>query len=368
MRKKLCTIDFETFSHLLLQLITPLLAIVCSIIVGGLVIFLAGVNPILAYHHLLYGAFGTINNFSETLVKTTPILIAGIGLSISFRSNLTNIGAEGQMIAGAISSTLAAFLIPIQLPILAILIVILCGFLGGALYGTLPGYLKAKYGTSEIISTIMMNYIAISLLAFLLDGPMKEKGGFFPQTALVPLASQLPRFIDEARVHIGIIIAMILVGAYYIFMFRLPIGFRIRMVGLNPHAAEYAGINVKKHIMIAMAISGGLAGIAGMSEIFGIHHRLYNGFSAGYGFDAVAIALLGRLHPLGVVLAALFFGSLRVGANAMQNAVQVPVPLVYIIQGVSVLFILTDTIIKDYILNYLKSRSYDKKHVETIRA
>ncbi len=362
--KRLITMDSDMFTRLALNLMTPLIAIAGSIIVGGFVIFLAGVNPILAYHHLLYGAFGTVNNFSETLVKTTPILIAGIGLSISFRSSLTNIGAEGQMIAGAIVSTVAAFMVPAGNPVIAVGIVIIAGFIGGALYGALPGYLKARFGTSEIISTIMLNYIAISMLAFLLDGPMKEEGGFFPQTALVPAAAQLPRLIEGARLHMGILIALVLVGLYYLLLFRLPLGFRIRTVGLNPHAARYAGINVKRHIMIAMALSGGLAGIAGTSEIFGIHHRLYNGFSAGYGFDAVAIALLGRLHPVGVVLAAIFFGALRVGANAMQNAVQVPVPVVYVIQGVSVLFILTDTLMKDTITGFIKRRKTLHAQVE----
>lgn len=344
----------------LLGVVTPLVAILFSILVGGLVIGLVGVNPILAYHHLWYGAFGTLTNFAETLVKTTPLLIAGIGLSISFRGNLTNIGAEGQMILGAIFASLTALLLPSLPAAIMVSLVILAGFFGGALYGAVPGYLKAKFGTSEIISSIMLNYIAISLLAFLLDGPMKEPGGYFPQTALMPEASQFFRFMSGSRLHMGLLIGLALIGLYYLLMFRLPLGFKIRAVGQNPHAAAYAGIKVKKHIVLAMALSGGLAGVAGMSEIFGLHLRLYNGFSAGYGFDAVVIALLGRLHPLGVLLAALFFGALRVGATAMQNAVQVPVAVVYVIQGVSVLFILTDGLIQEKVSDWMKKRSKKK--------
>lgn len=338
----------------LLGIFTPLVAVLFSILVGGVVIAMVGVNPILAYHHLWYGAFGTVNNFAETLVKTTPILIAGIGLSISFRSNLTNIGAEGQMIIGAIIAVLFAFVLPPLPAAIAVILTVLAGFVGGALYGAFPGYLKAKFGTSEIISTIMFNYIAVSMLGYLLDGPMKEPGGYFPQTALMPEFTRLVRFVAGTRLHVGFLIAILLAVAYYILMFRLPLGYKIRAVGLNPNGASYAGIKVKKHIVIAMAMSGGLAGIAGMSEIFGLHQRLYNGFSAGYGFDAVAIALLGRLHPIGVPLAALFFGALRVGANAMQNAVQVPTAVVYVIQGVSVLFILTDRQIRENVIKFIK--------------
>ena len=340
----------------LLGTVTPLIAILFSIVIGGIVIAMAGVSPVYAYYHLWYGAFGTIDNFTETLVKTTPILIAGIGLSISFRCNLLNIGAEGQMIVGAITAVVVSFTFQELPAILAVPLCIVGGFIGGAAFGVFAGFLKAKYGTSEIISTIMLNYIAISFLGFLLDGPLKEPDGYFPQTALVPDSTQLIKIIEGTRLHIGFIIGIILIGLYYLLMFRLPLGFKIRAVGLNQNAAQYAGISVKKHIVIAMALSGGLAGIAGMSEIFGIYHRLYNGFSSGYGFDAVAIALLGKLNPLGVPLAALFFGALRVGGNAMQNAVQVPIAVIYIIQGVSVLFILTDSMIRETVIQFFRKR------------
>lgn len=344
------------------RIATPLIAVLFSILVGAVVIAMAGVNPVYAYGQLLYGAFGTVNNFAETLVKTTPLLIIGIGLAIAFRANLINIGAEGQMIIGAIVATFVALKLPNLPMVLAVFIVILTGFAGGALYAAFPGYLKANSGISEIITTIMLNYIAISLLGFLLDGLMKEPGGYFPQTALVPVNTELLRIIPSTRLNIGFIFALLTIPAYYILIFRLPIGFKIRAVGLNQNAAQYAGIKVKRNIILAMVISGGLAGVAGAIEVFGIHHRLYNGFSAGYGFDGIAIALLGGLNPIGVPLAALFFGALRVGANAMQNVVQIPVAVTFIIQGAAVLFILTDTLIRSRVTLYIKNRNRDIEH------
>lgn len=335
---------------------TPLLAVLLSMLIGGIVISIVGVDPIYAYQHLLYGAFGNVNNIAETLTKTTPIMIVGIGLSISFRSNLTNIGGEGQMIMGAVFSLVTGFLLAGYSNYIAIPLCILAGFLGGALFGAVPGLLKAKFGTSEIINTIMMNYIVYNILSYLLDGPLKEPNNYYPQSAALSENLWFPKIIQGTRLHMGFIIAVILIIAYYILIFRLPLGFRIRAVGQSQKASKYAGIKVKRNIIVAMLLSGGLAGIAGASEIFGIHHRLYNGFTTGYGFDAIAVALLGRLHPIGVLFAALFFGALRVGANSMQNAVQIPVAVVYIIQGISVLFILTDDLMRSYIVKKVKKR------------
>jgi simple sugar transport system permease protein len=329
---------------------TSVLAAIMALVVSALVMLFIGVNPIYAYWHLFYGAFGNINNIADTLVKTTPILIAGIGLSISFRSNLTSIGAEGQMIMGGIFATVVGLYIAGIPPLIGIPIVIIAGFVGGSLLGSLAGFLKAKFGTSEIIVTIMLNYIAIFFLSYLLDNPLREAGSFYPQSAAISKSLWLPIIISGSRLHIGFILGVVLIVAYYILMFRLPLGYKIRAVGYNPKAAEYAGIKVSKNIIIAMLLSGGLAGIAGSVEVFGIHHRLFNDFSAGYGFDALAVALLGQLHPVGVFVSALFFGALRVGSNAMQRAVQVPVSIVYVIQGLAILFILTDKLLQSYII------------------
>lgn len=335
---------------------TSVIAAVMALVVSGLVMLFLGVNPIYAYWHLFYGAFGNVSNLADTLVKTTPILIAGIGLSISFRSNLTSIGAEGQMIMGGIFATVTGLTLAGASPFLAVPVSILAGFVGGGLYGAIPGFLKARFGTSEIINTIMLNYIAINLLSYLLDNPLREAGSFYPQSAALPKGFWLPILMPGSRLHLGFLIGVALIGAYYFLMFRMPLGYRIRAVGFNKKAAEYAGIKVSRNIVIAMVLSGGLAGIAGATEVFGIHHRLFNDFTAGYGFDAMAVALLGQLHPIGVFISALFFGALRVGSNAMQRAIQIPIAIVYVIQGLAILFILTDKLLQHYMIRISKKR------------
>lgn len=335
-------------NHWYTQLIGTLIAVLLALIFGSIVISIAGANPVEAYRVLLRGAFGSTYALSETLLRATPVLLAAIGLSISFRSNLTSIGAEGQIIVGGITSCLAGLLLPAFLPaVLRIVLVMVFGFIGGALYGIIPGFLKAKWSISETIVTIMLNYVAINLLSFLLSGPMKEADSFYPQSAQLDKALWLPTIIDKTRLHIGLLIAFALVIVYYFFMFRLPIGFKIRAVGYNASAAEYAGVKVSASIVLAMALSGGMAGLAGTVEVFGVHHRLFNDFAAGFGFDAIAVALLGRLHPIGIVVASVFFAALQVGSGAMQRAVQVPTTIVYIIQGLLIMFVCMDRLLSN---------------------
>ncbi|HPS48784.1 MAG TPA: ABC transporter permease [Flexilinea sp.] len=337
-----------------IQAISSFLAIMMALLLSGLTISITGVNPFAAIKVLFSGAFGSPYAISETLLRTTPILIASIGLAISFRCNLTSVGAEGQMIIGAIAATLTGLKISLASPVLEIFVCIIAGFLGGALFGFIPGYLKAKLGTSEIIITIMLNYVAIDLLSYLLDGPMREEGSFYPQSALLDQSVWLPKILAGTRLHVGFIIAIIFVIIYFFLIFRTPLGFKIRAVGLNSKAAEYAGVNVGKSILTAMMLSGGLAGIAGAVEIFGVHHRLLNGFTSGVGFDALAVALLGKLNPFGVFIASLFFAALKVGSNTMQHVMQVPTSIVYVIQGLLILFVFTDTLIKDKLISFEK--------------
>lgn len=343
---------------------TSLLAVFLAMLVGGIVIIIAGANPILAYQHLLYGAFGNTNNIAETLTKTTPLLIAGLGLSISFRSKLINIGAEGQMIIGAIFATVVALALSGAPGFIILIASIIAGFIGGALFGFIPGIMKAKLGTPEIIIGVMLNYIAVFTLSFLLDGPLKDPEQFYPQSAMIDKSAWLPTIVSGTRLHVGFIIGLVLIVAYYLLMYRLPLGFKIKTVGYNPRAAKYAGMKVSRYIVIAMVLSGGLAGLAGMSETFGIHFRLYNEFTAGYGFDAIAVALLGQFNPIGVLFGAIYFAALRVGANSMQSALQVPVSVVYIIQGLSVLFILTDKFFQNYIVSFMKKRKKTSENVK----
>lgn len=333
---------------------TPFIAVLLALLIGAGFIAMTGADPINAYHWLIYGAFGSVNSIGETLVKTTPLLIAGLGLSISFRASMTSIGAEGQIIMGGLFATLAGLYIKGLPGFLMVPIVILAGFVGGGLWGAIPGILKAKLGVSEIINTIMLNYIATYLVGYLLDVPLREPPGYYPQTAQIAESGWLPYILPGTRLHAGILIGLLLVVLTYLLMFRLPLGYKIRAVGLNPNAARYGGINVEKNMVIAMVLSGGLAGIAGASEIAGVHHRLLSGFSSNYGFDAIAVALLGNLHPLGVLISALFFGSLHVGASSMQRAAQVPASVVSVIQGLVVIFVLADIFFRKYLIKWFK--------------
>ncbi|MEW6308261.1 MAG: ABC transporter permease [Bacillota bacterium] len=333
----------------LFTVLAPVIAIVLSFAVGAVIIALAGANPLVAYSYLAYGAFGTPRMLAETAVRTVPLLLAGLGLALAYRCGAISIGAEGQMVMGGIFAAVVG--IYLNAPAWLLLpLTILAGFAGGALWGAIPGLLKAKLGVSEIINTIMLNYIAIYLMAYLLDIPMREPPGYFPQSAPLQVGARLPVILSGTRLHAGFLLALAMAGLVYLIMFRLPLGFRIRAVGFNPHAARYAGINVERNIILAMLLSGGLAGLAGVGEVAGVHYRLLAGFSSQYGFDAIAVALLGKLHPTGVILSAAFFGALRVGANMMQRSVQVPAAVVFVIQGLAVLFVLGNEFLRRHIV------------------
>ena len=330
------------------------LALLLAFLCTAIIILLSGKNPLLAFQAMFSGAFGSVNALTETLVKSIPLLLAGLGLTIAFRTGLSSIGAEGQMVIGGLCAALCGIYLgflprPVLLPL-----TMLSGMLGGAVWAAIPGFLKAKLGVSEVINTIMMNYIALYFVAFLLDGPLREPPGYFPQSAQVAQGAFMPVLVPGTRLHFGLVLAVLGVFFVYFLLWKSPLGFQMRAVGINPLAARANGIGVSKNIVLAMALSGALVGLAGMSEVTGIHHRLMNGFSSDYGFDAMAVALLGKLNPFGVVIAALFFGALRVGANQMQRTVQVPSSLVFVIQGLVILFVLMDTLLRSYAIKIVR--------------
>lgn len=280
-----------------------------------------------------------MDNLSETLVKSCPLLLTGLAVAFPLKCRIFNIGAEGQLYMGALVSTWLS--LSFRLPHASFLLLLgIGGFLGGGIWGAIPGWMKAKWGVSEIINTIMMNYVAILFVTFIIRRPLQEARRVFPQTDLIPSIAQLDLLAAGTRVHIGILIALLCAIIVYFIFWKTPLGFHIRTVGENPHAALYAGINISRHTIFSMFIGGGLAGLAGMVEITGIHHRLLASFSPGYGYSAIAVALLGKAHPLGIILTALFFGGLSQGAGSMQRLAQVPVTVVYLLEGLIILFIL----------------------------
>jgi simple sugar transport system permease protein len=304
---------------------------------------------------MLEGAFGSKNALADTIVKATPLLLVGIGICISFRGGVLNIGGEGQLIVGAISATYVGLALP-ELSFGSLVpIALLAGFLGGAVWGGIPGILKAYFNVNEILSTIMMNAIAVQGMNYLLRGPMidpvqLEAASRIPQTARLSRLYDLPRLIPT-RLHLGAALAVVVAIVVYIFLWRTTIGYRIRAVGLNLFASRYAGINVRHYMVLALLLSGALAGLAGAVQVYGVHHRMFTdgsatGFTGSAGFNGIVVALFGQLHPLGAIPASFFFGALIVGANAMQRAMQIPSALITTLNGLLVVFVVSSEYFK----------------------
>jgi simple sugar transport system permease protein len=356
----------------------PFLAVLAAFIVGAVILLLQGVNPLEAYQSMVVGAFGNKNGLADTLVKATPLLLVGLGIAIAFRGGVINIGAEGQLIVGALLTTFLGLQLGDRMNgVLVIIIGLVAGALMGGIWGAIPGYLKAQLGVNEILSTVMMNQIAIQIGYYLLRGPMidpaeLEAGTNIPQSARLARTADMPRFTDIAeslgftesakdlnltgyvkelygvfveptRLHSGFIFAIVMAILIYIFLWRTTIGYRIRAVGLNPHASRYAGINVKRNMVLSMTLSGLFAGLAGAVEILGLHHRMFEpvAVSAGYGFSGIVAALFGKLHPLGIIPSSILFGGLLVGGDKMQRAMQIPQVLIQAILGLVVLFVVS---------------------------
>ncbi len=333
--------------------LVPFLAIFTAVLIGGLIIKIVGGDPFVAYKALLQGAFGSKKALSETAIWATPYIFAGLAVALAFRGGLFNIGAEGQLAFGAVFSALIGYALPgwlgFDLPFYIHLpLTILAGALAGGTWAAIVGALKAYTGGHEVINTIMMNYIALNMTSFLVGGIMKDKNplNVISRTPLIAESARIAPIFDGLRIHWGFVLALVMAFAVWWLLNKTTLGFEIRTVGLNPDAAKYAGINVKRIIIITMLFSGILAGLAGSVEVTGLNYRHELGFSSGYGYDAIAIALLGKSHPLGVVLASFLFAAMRNGATRMQFMTQLPVDLISMIQALILLFVAADAIVR----------------------
>jgi len=328
----------------------PVFAAMAALLIGAVMLFLLKVNPIEAYKALWDGAFGSSNAFAETLVKATPLLLVGIGICISFRGDVINIGGEGQMIIGAILATWVGLNFTGLPGWLVITLSMIAGFIGGGIWGGIPGVLKAYFSVNEILSTVMMNAIAVQLMNFLLRGPMidpsqAELASKIPQTARLLEIFRLPR-LAPTRLHLGALIAVILAVLVYILLWRTTLGYRIRAVGQNPNASRYAGIKVQRYVVLALLLSGAFSGLAGATQVFGVNYRMItdgssSGFTGSAGFNGIVAALFGQLHPILTIPASILFGALLVGANKMQRVVQVPSALIIALNGLVVVFVVS---------------------------
>ena len=339
----------------LFDALLPVLATLAALAIGAVMLLLLKANPLVAYAALWDGAFGSTNAFAETLVKATPLLLVAIGICISFRGDVINIGGEGQMIVGALLATWVGLTFTSLPGWFVITLAMLAGFIGGGIWGGIPGVLKAYFNVNEILSTVMMNAIAVQLMNFMLRGPMidpiqAQKASKIPQTARLIETFRLARWAPT-RLHLGALIAVILAILVYILLWRTTLGYRIRAVGLNPSASRYAGIKVPRYVVMALLLSGAFAGLAGAIQVYGVNYRMItdgsaSGFTGNAGFNGIVAALFGQLHPLWSIPASILFGALLVGANQMQRVVQVPSALITALNGLVVVFVVSSEFLR----------------------
>ena len=325
-------------------------AVLAAAVIGAAMLLVLGANPLTGYAALVEGAFGGTKNLANSALKAMPLLLVGAGISVAFRTGVINIGGEGQIIAGAILSTLVVLAVP-DVPRFALVpLAFIFGGIGGAIWGGMAGALKSYAGVNEILSTIMLNIIAVQILNLLLRGPLMdpgeiEKGSRIPHTERLSENADLPILPGGTRLHFGVIVAVMMAVVCYVVLFRTTQGLRLRAAGHNPFASLYAGMSVKRNVVLAFVYSGAMCGLAGVTLVFGSEgHRLATDggattFTGAAGFNGIVAALFGGLHPLWTIPASFLFGALLVGANALQRAVQVPAALILALNGLVVVFV-----------------------------
>jgi len=334
--------------------LVPVLAVLIALALGGVTMLATGVDIAtigLSYAALVDGSVGSIAALSETLTAAVPVTLAALGIAFAFRAGLFNIGAEGQLLVGGMAAVVAGFALPGLPAAVHLPVALMAGTLAGAAWGSIAGWLKAATGAHEVITTIMLNLIAVRLIDYLLrNPPIQRPGRSDPISQSVLASAELPKILSwidpNLRLHAGLFLTLAVVGLVYWLLFRTTLGFELRSAGFNPMAARYAGMHAGRIIVIVMAIAGGLAGLAGGSQVLGVLGRATPNFSQGIGFDAIAVALLGRSHPLGVLFAGLLFGALAAGGRQMQVSAGVSIDLIAIIQALIIVFIAAPLIVR----------------------
>ena len=315
-------------------------AIVLAFAVGAVLIAIVGINPLVAYGTLFHASLGSANGLAETAVRTVPLALCGMGIALAFRVGVFNVGAEGQLYLGGVAAAAVGLaLAGAQQPLLLGAMAVAAAVVGG-LWSALAGWLKLRFRADELITTIMLNYIAIFLASYLLHGVLKDPLSPLAQTAHLSAEARLPIILPGSRLHAGIIVVLLLAAGAQLFLWRTVAGFRFRATGQNAHAAANAGMNVPRIVFLAFLVCGGFAGLAGFMEVAGVQRRMIENLSPGYGYTAIIVALLGDTNPLGVLLAAALFGALQIGSSTMESAVGVPGALTTIIQALVVLFLI----------------------------
>ena len=325
--------------RLVLSYARPLLGIALALLVSAGLIWARGVNPIVAYAAMLQGAFGSVAGLANTGVRAAPIILSGFAVGLGFKAGLWNIGGTGQMYLGAAAATVVG-LIPLPVPgWLHLLLAVMAGFAGGALWMLIPAYLCAFRGVNLVCTTLMLDYVAGHFVSYLLHDTPLAAGSFYPMSPRILPAARLPILVKGTSLHAGFVLALVIGGVLYFVMHHTTFGFRTRMVGENPEATRYAGVDVVRWIFLVLLICGGLGGLAGAGEVLGLKLRLFDYFESGVGFEGLALAIMVRGNSLGIILAGIFFASLKAGASKMQIVSGIGAPMALVIEALAVLFV-----------------------------
>ena len=314
-------------------------AIVVGLILGGIVLALAGGNPLEAYSDIVTETFSSRATVGLLLGEAVPLLTIGLGLAFAFRARLWNIGAEGQFLMGAAGGGAFVLLLPIESSVILVPGALIAGTVSGAMWGWIVGKLRTLWNVNEVISSLLLNYVAIFGMAYLIRQPLRDRAYFLPQSESIPGAGRLPD-IPFLSTHAGVVIAALLVPVLIYVMRRTPFGFRSQMLGLNPDATRAAGVDTDRLVVKVMLLSGGLAGLAGVVQVVGIEFRLTNNLGSGVGFTAIIVALLGRMRPLGVLFASIFIATLAIGGDVVQRTQQIPRSAVFVLQALFVIVVI----------------------------
>ena len=326
----------------------PLLAIIGTFLLTSVLLVLAKADPFTAFFNFLIAPLSNNVSAIEVLVKSTPLLFTGAAVSFAFVAGYWNIGAEGQLYSGAIAAAAMGLMVKGLPPVIAILLMIVAGFVGGVVWALIPVLLKIKLKVDEVVTTLLMNSVILFIVSFLLNGVWRDPVSGWPQSPTIADEAVFPKLIPQSRLHLGFILAWIVIGIAYLVIRRSALGLRMRSIGLNPEAARFAGVNVNKTILIAALVSGGIAGLAGMSEIAGIQFHLIDSISPGYGYTGIIAATLGGLNPLGVSIASLFIGLIETGAQSVSRAMGIPIYLGNVVEATLLLVTLGMMILQNY--------------------
>ena len=324
----------------LVSTLISILGIIFALLIGAVLLAAAGINPWEALPYLFKGSFGNRYGLGETLTKFIPLLFTSLSFAVAHKSGFFNVGAEGQLLMGAVGAVLVGAYIDGLHPVLHVLLCIFAGIGFGAIWAGIAGFLKIALGSDELINTMMLNYVAFLLVDYLVGGPIKSPDSYLFVSSTILDSAKLPIILSKSPLHLGFPISLLLTAGVFYLLRRTPLGFQMRTVGTNLKAASYAGINIIGTTIAALIVTGGLAGMGGALELLGTQFKIIPGFSAGYGFDGIGVAVMGRYTPIGIILSTLLFSMIRVGMGSMQRNAGVPFPLLHVIQGVIIIFVI----------------------------